>query len=147
MTNILVNTDELQQLASTLDVQMRDMESAIRNAYGQVSNISDSGKGLNDVRHRARELYRQHTAQMEQGTRVKRFVQDSAQRFKDAERDLTSMVRSQPPLAFHQIIQSIGIGSVTVGTLLPTIRSVVDFSKGVIADWNSLYGKANKYTV
>lgn len=146
MTSVLVSPDELQQLANTLDVQMRDMESAIRNAYEQVSNISDSGKGLNDVRHRARDLYRRHTAQMEQGITVKRFVQDTAQRFKDAERDLTVMIRSQPQLAFHQIIQSIGVGGGTVGSLLPNIRTVVDIFKSGISDWNSFYGKANNYT-
>jgi hypothetical protein len=146
MTNILVNPNELQQLANTLDVQMREMESAIRNAYEQVSSIHDSGKGLNDVRSRARDLYRQHTAQMEHGSVVTRFVQDTAQRFVDAEHDLTSMIGSQRQIAFHQVIQNIAIGGVTVGTLLPNIRMVVDGLNGGIADWKNFYGKADKYS-
>jgi prophage DNA circulation protein len=146
MTNILVNPNELQQLANTLDVQMREMESAIRNAYEQVSSIHDSAKGLNDVRSRARDLYRQHTTQMEHGSVVTRFVQDTAQRFVDAEHDLTSMIGSQRQIAFHQVIQNIAIGGVTVGTLLPSIRMVVDGLNGGIADWKNFYGKADKYS-
>lgn len=146
MTNILVNTDELQQLASTMEMQMREMENSIRNASQMVSNISDSAKGLNDVRNRARELYRRHSTQMEQGTSVKRFVQDTAQRFQDAERDLTSMIGSRQHLAFHQVLQGIGVGGVTVGAMLPGIRTVIDGLKGGIADWKDFYNKANNYT-
>jgi hypothetical protein len=145
MTTILVNPNELQQLASTMEMQMREMENSIRNASQMVSDISYSAKGLNDVRSRARDLYRQHTTQMERGSTVKRFVQDTAQRFVDTEHELTSMIGSQRHLAFHQVIQNFAIGGVTVGAVLPGMRIVVDGLKGGIADWKNYYGKANKY--
>jgi hypothetical protein len=146
MTNIQVNLDELQQLASTMEMQMREMENSIRNASQMVSNISYSAKGLNDVRSRARELYHRHSTQMEQGASVKRFVQDTAQRFQDAERDLTSMINSRQHLAFHQVVQNIAIGGGTVGTLLPGIRTVVDGIKQGVGDWKNAYAKVDKYT-
>lgn len=145
MTTILVNPDELQQIASTMEMQMREMENSIRNAAQMVSDISYSAKGLNDVRSRARDLYRQHTTQMERGSTVKRFVQDTAQRFVDTEQDLTSMIGSQQHLAFHQVIQNFAIGGVTVGAVLPGMRIVVDGLKGGVADWKNHYSKANRY--
>jgi hypothetical protein len=145
MTNIRVNPNDLQQLASTLDAQMREMDSAIRHAYDQVTNISDSAKGLNDVRNRARDLYRQHVAQVADGTEVARFVKDTAQRFIDTERELSSMMGVSKPQPLHEFLQNISIAGVTIGAVLPFARIVVDGMQQGIKDWNKIYTDANKY--
>lgn len=145
MTSIRINPNELQQLAGVLDAQMREMDAAVRAAHDQVTNISDSAKGLNDVRNRARDLYRQHVSQVSQGVEVARFVKDTAQRFIDTERELSSMLGGNRPQPLHEFIQNISIGGITVGSLVPGARFIVDGLKNGIKDWNEFYKKANKY--
>jgi hypothetical protein len=95
MTNILVDIDALHDTAKVIRRAMREMDDCVRHAYNEVHSIRDSGRGLNDVRHRADELLRTHRTLEESGIRVEQYLSSHADAFVSADQELASMVRNQ----------------------------------------------------
>ncbi|MFN9115032.1 MAG: hypothetical protein ACK5XN_33640, partial [Bacteroidota bacterium] len=91
MAVIRVDPDELNTVSGQLNASMRDMDQSLRHAVQQLSGIRDRAKGLDDIRNRAANLYRMHVNHMQEGTHVQQHISQSAMRFSESDRELSSM--------------------------------------------------------
>lgn len=139
MTYIRVDPDELNVVSTQIHSTMNEMDQSVRNAYDQLRGIRDRARGLDDIRNRAAELYRHHTNQMQSAQQVQRHIQESAQRFSEHDRQLSSMLGNNinqtisTMLRFHS---TVAIGGFVASQLLPTVFDT--WNKYAANTWNTL---------
>lgn len=95
MTEIVVYLDALQDVAIDIRRTVRDMDDCVRRAYNEIHSIHDSGRGLNDVRHRADDLLRSHRTITETGIQVEQSLSQCADLFARTDHELATMIRTQ----------------------------------------------------
>lgn len=149
MTNILVDIDSLHDTSKYIRRTLRDMDECVRRAYNDIHSIRDSGRGLNEVRHRADELLRAHRALEEAGIRVEQYASWYADAFASADQELASMVRSQlyvDNASYMYVLRSIASTNQLRQTLLTTIATHAEWLKSQI-NGTSIWDLATRYTM
>lgn len=148
MNDIVVYLDSLHDVVTDIRWAMREMDGCVRRAYNEIHSINGSGRGLNDVRHRADELLRAHRALEETGTHVEQYVSAYAEAFAAADQELAAMVRSQrytDEAYYASVLRSMTTVSQSLTTWMATFVSNADWVNAQ-AHRVSVWDLAERYT-
>jgi hypothetical protein len=125
MAVIRVDPDELNTVSGQLNASMRDMDQSLRHAVQQLSGIRDRAKGLDDIRNRAANLYRMHVNHMQEGTHVQQHISQSAMRFSESDRELSSMISHNAGLnqsLWQKMLNTNIVGNISIDDVLGGIQ-------------------------
>jgi hypothetical protein len=139
MSYIRVDPDELNIVSSQINSTVNEMDQSVRHAYEQLRNIRDRARGLDDIRNRAADLYRNHTNHMQSAQQVQRHIKESAQRFSEQDRQLSSMLHTQAARTVDDLLRfhlTTGIAGSIGGQLLPHVYDA--WNKYAAPTWNKL---------